>query len=1182
MQTPSFSRHARTLSPPLSNAGSSHAFTIGPTTPGQQQKINVTRLAIEGKVKDGFHDARIRMYLKISLPAENLTPESAIPLFPEENLKILNSQVHPLDSNSAPYDFTSSTSPLLHNAARALGLPRRTQESYLSLFGHQSSSRIPHLMSPAMSRASSSSSASGVNSAPLDDRYTGIVTVIGYYVTYVLPKEFPPRYLNGYEAEYSGRSTPSSRPRASVGERNIVQFMAAIDMAVPLTTRPPRAPYMLSVPTPRCLSNHIRLRLFLPEPSRSTASSFASLSSAEESEPASWDLHVEPHVTRSTSSHHSRSQSSNYSERYAVGQLSDDESSESSSTVGFSDGCGIQGTFPSAERIRIRWAKPIMGVNGSDEMRRVGVTEAKGEMIASVLGRARTEEGDEGVAMRIDYRGTCSGVWFPGAATKLGLDVGLESQGCDVRWLPGSPPGWEVSGSQGFIDWNAGSSQGSHTQSLEPPEIAVSTRTPNGHAQPTDSMLRHNGSGSVSSLLRAPLPAHNVPDYSFEGSPASSPSGTVSSLSAPASAYFDGKNRAAMPNGVSGGQTTKNAQPGMPLTIQLNINHLMPPAKNLFSFSISGTLLVIPQSDISHSRSSSRLGDFASDIVAIPRLRVLVAEKESVSTVVRNEIRDSTVEIYNAKGDVRDAQTRKTVVQPGSEGRCGSSGGRVTIKSFAKAVKDEERNTETDKFRSVKRSQVHDGHTRSRVNSTASAKDSKVAESLKLRRRRDGPLIITRVHATITPLLAPNVEKTGRSGADVPDSYAVSLTLPAPADADTEWLEFGLAQSGFAAPAAEPSSGGKPPTADDGRPPRPELICVSVGGVPVRYENTVAVPRDNDQGDVPALGEGGKKWLSWVRVHVGVASGEDVRVVYQVKVGVGPENCDGKSRNKQSTRLPATWGVFLPCFALPVGELLVDIETPTGLVITSLRSNLAHEQVRFGAYGTECHRLRHYASDMLFLPSIAMTLDVPASKTAPSRRLRRHAANAMPFLTWTAHMLLLALVLVGVHNLAKEIQRRGNELSYPRDGMAPTCATNADTFTITATTTATLTVHAMPSAEPSSRKSTPKEPSASERRSTTLPSPEVTIWPDPMPEQTPVVVTPDSTAFHRVKPEATAMDHRGSLLPTYAMPFTWPLQFDFDITVPRIARQTAHSLVHQVHKLWQVMRTIYHYPLPPT
>jgi len=65
MPSPSASRHVRPMSPPPST--SSQAFTIG-----QQQKLNVvTRLAIEGKAKQGQDGASIKMYLKVS--AEKLS-----------------------------------------------------------------------------------------------------------------------------------------------------------------------------------------------------------------------------------------------------------------------------------------------------------------------------------------------------------------------------------------------------------------------------------------------------------------------------------------------------------------------------------------------------------------------------------------------------------------------------------------------------------------------------------------------------------------------------------------------------------------------------------------------------------------------------------------------------------------------------------------------------------------------------------------------------------------------------------------------------------------------------------------------------------------------------------------------------------------------------------------------------
>lgn len=184
----------------------------------------------------------------MSLPVENAAPGSTIALFPEENIKILNSQVHPLDNNSAPYTFSSATSPLLHNAARELNLPARSSQSYLSLFN------LPYSQSPpSLGNSSRSSSSNGANPPLLEEKYTGHVLVTGYQVSYVLPKEFPPRYGFGGMAPESERDDSrgtsfSSRRisrRGSVGERPALQFMAAIEIWVPLLTKPPRAPYLV-------------------------------------------------------------------------------------------------------------------------------------------------------------------------------------------------------------------------------------------------------------------------------------------------------------------------------------------------------------------------------------------------------------------------------------------------------------------------------------------------------------------------------------------------------------------------------------------------------------------------------------------------------------------------------------------------------------------------------------------------------------------------------------------------------------------------------------------------------------------------------------------------------------------------------------------------------------------------
>jgi hypothetical protein len=577
-----------------------------------------------------------------------------------------------------------------------------------------------------------------------------------------------------------------------------------------------------------------------------------------------------------------------------------------------------------------------MSISGApDAIRRVGVNDVKAEMSCAILGRARTKEGEEGIAMRLAYKATCSGVWFPGAATLLGLDVGLESANYDAHWLPGSRQGWEVNGGPAYLGFNIGSLPRSRVQSIEAPEVTFSAATPNGRAAPTESMLRYNASNSVSSLLRAPLPAQNVPDYSFESSPSPSPAGTVSSLSVPTSGYFASKNRGSTPNGTPDVQVADNDKsPGLPITIHLNINDLLTPGKNIFTFSISGTVLIIPHPDVSSSRSSQRLlDDSALDVIPVPRFHVLVAESESIASTVRNEINDSTVEIYNAKGDIRDAQTRKTVVQPGSEGRCGSSGGRIAIKTFAKAIKEERSPDSERPHVTSKRSQMQDEypHARSRANSTVSLRETRHSETPRTRRRRDGPLNIPYVRARVTPMSTHHDGSLDHSlKTAMPDMYSVSLSLPAPADADTEWLEFGLSLPDSAATSAEASSGKA--VRNDAQPPRVEIVCASVGGIPTRYESTVAFPQSQDRNDIQASDQVGKVWVSWVRVHVGAAGGDNVRVAYIVKVGDDLADSGLHSTAKRTAGNSATWGIFLPSFSLPVAELQVDVEPPAGVL----------------------------------------------------------------------------------------------------------------------------------------------------------------------------------------------------------------------------------------------------------
>lgn len=158
----------------------------------------------------------------------------------EENVKVLDSLVHPLDNNSIPYNFSSSSSPLLHNAARALSLPPRSAESFYAAFGISTGS----VSIPSPSSRTLNSEANGESVTPVDPHYTGHILVSNYAISYVLPKSFLTRNRSTADVDTGPQSSLRSR-RGSVGERNTIQFMAAIDMWIPYVSKPPRSPYLV-------------------------------------------------------------------------------------------------------------------------------------------------------------------------------------------------------------------------------------------------------------------------------------------------------------------------------------------------------------------------------------------------------------------------------------------------------------------------------------------------------------------------------------------------------------------------------------------------------------------------------------------------------------------------------------------------------------------------------------------------------------------------------------------------------------------------------------------------------------------------------------------------------------------------------------------------------------------------
>ncbi|KAF5380805.1 hypothetical protein D9615_004119 [Tricholomella constricta] len=1149
MPAPTYPRHTHALSPPISSIATpariKHVYSASPaptntsysptvTSSGQQQKLNVvTRVAIEGKAKQDRDGASIRMYLKISLPLDSVQLGTTIPLFAEENVKILTSQVHPLDNHSVPFNFSSTLSPLLHNAARALHLPARSTETFNSAYSLSSPTSASSASTSRTPKSTNGSSLGGSeNIATIDSQYTGHILVSGYHISYVLPRAFPTRPKGVSESEsegFSGSSYKHRRP--SIGERGSAQFMAAIDMWIPYVSRPPRSPYLLSIPVPRCLHNNIKLRIFPPT---IASASFASLSSIEE-DGTSWDLTSDPHVTRTTRSSRSHSYT----------HFSDGESSDSS-TAGFSDGCGIQGTFPSAERIRVRWAKPLKNFDvpggTSDGRRRVGVKEVKGVMTCFVRGKSKAKErnGIEGLLLDVEYKGTCRGIWFPGVATLLGMDVGLETKGSDVYWVDGSPSEWDVNGGVGYTGFDIGASPRqsglqSRTESMDSntPQIHITTSSQNDLSTQAS---RSNSSSSTSSLLRAPLPVHNVAEYSFEGSAAtlasstSSPLGTMSSMSS------------LMPASAPNSTTPQVRPPGLPITLHVNMNEIIAPAKTVFTFTIAGTILVVARPTMSRSNpyiseasspnhSGGENDDPDPEPIVLPRFTVLAADSESTSTIIRNEVdgAPATVEVYNSTGDIyMDAQAKKTVLQKGGFTKCTEDGSRIALRTIGMTNGHINGKRKAVQPSSRPRTPTGNASAFPRIPSTSS-----LGRLLHPSRpKRNGPLMISSVVASVTPLL--------REGDSLPNAYAVRVCLNAPADTDSEWLEFGLAQPGSSD--LTPLHGEK-----DGQPPRVVIVSATVEGVSVKHDTIATAKPEASSLGVAFEEMSGKEWISWVRVHVGAVGGGAVVVDYVVS-----ERGGDKEKGKARLRNGALLNVLLPSFSIPVGRLEVDID---GLGV-DITSNFVHQQSM--ATGS---KLLNYSMDEFFYPSLSVMI-------RPTIRARKSwmRLNPLILVTWA----LVVISLLAMHRLGSEMLKMERIMENYFTVIGAGWNDEPEPVTIT-TTVYTSSDTRRWFAEEST-------PYSTELLTTTTSSPIATTISQPTASTTimPIKLDAPQTEDNSRPPQTTT-----SITERYAL--SLPMQHI--LTFPWLGHDlhlTMEKAMQAIDKIWQMFRKVYHYPLDPT
>ncbi|KIL69846.1 hypothetical protein M378DRAFT_69096 [Amanita muscaria Koide BX008] len=1004
MPSSTFSRHSRPPSPPsatdtylsITPARSAHSrrtstsYTPTITSGGQQaQKVNITRLAIEGRARQNADGASVKVYLKISFPIDSVTPGATIPLFQEENVKILESQVHPLDNNSIPYNFSSNLAPLLHNAARALNLPPRSSETFYSAFTIPAgSSSIPSSSSRIHLSETDSESTS-----PVDPYYTGQVLVSNYAISYILPKVFLTRSKAVQDQENTPQSSYRNR-RASVSGRDTAQFMAAIDMWVPYVSKPPRSPYLLSIPIPRCLHNHIKLRIFPPI---STSSSVASLASIED-DPSAWDLASDPHVTRVISNRLARTNSYSH--------FADDESSDSSSPT-ISDGCSIQGTFPSAERIRIRWARPMKVIDvpdGGDGRRRVGVREVKGDMTCSIQGKYKDPEKKvDGIIMHVAYKGTCKGIWFPGVATLLGMDVGLEAKNSDVSWVPGFTNTWEVAGGVGYTGFDVGlglSSPSSRTSSLD---SSLSGLAPPPDQPRSDGQVYTQPNESTPSLLRVPLPAQNVGEYSFDGS-------------INETASLDGTSSVPSSMQVS---TTSNAPrpPGTQITLHLNMNELLPPVQNVFTFTLSGTILLTPRMTIARvnrqgfgMNAHSEPDEGAeSEPMVLPRFTILAADAEVTSTSVRSDVESSAfvLEVYNATGDLNDAQIRKTVLQKGGSTKCGDDGGRIVLKSI--------RQLGVRSLDTSPRPLTPNGHIPSHALS-----NSPLLRPAPWRPKRDGALIIPAVDYKVTLFMKSTTL-----------CYAVHAVLTVPSETNSDWLEFGLAL---------------PRTRKrKGKPPRVSIVNASIEGVPVRTEMISANASDKTVA-TGVIGSpdkaGGADWIAWIKLHAGTSGGTVAVVDYLVK-------CELELEAREPKQNSNVEHLLLPTFSLPIGRLDGRISVSSDLLISKLNTNLAVQRID----EDKC-KFSHFSTAEFFIPQASFTVE-KKRKPAATTFTPKTALQLLPWLALFITLLLLQRVTLPMKeltHLAAHLPERVNQT------ILTLTSTATESITVTTTVYSTITV----------------------------------------------------------------------------------------------------------------------------
>jgi hypothetical protein len=238
----------------------------------------------------------------------------------------------------------------------------------------------------------------------------------------------------------------------------------------------------------------------------------------------------------------------------------------------------VNGSFPSANEFVLRFALRDENEPPStpSNLKRASLRAVSAQTEWLILDRQ-----PDSIRARIAASFKLKNIWYAGVATQVGLDVSLQTSEGELEWGDEDNPGWKITGSLGYSGiFNISEKQA--TSGLDQIDAARP-----GHSVDyprSDSPLPL---GSISSLLRAPLPQNNELDFSFESnsqdtSPLGTPTSSIVTTSAPASHY---------PSHNPGG----NARAGLPcspLVLKLDMSDLRLSANSNLDCQIRGNLTI--------------------------------------------------------------------------------------------------------------------------------------------------------------------------------------------------------------------------------------------------------------------------------------------------------------------------------------------------------------------------------------------------------------------------------------------------------------------------------------------------------------------------------------------------------------------------------------------------------------